>query len=126
VPPRISQTGNPPREPVSVERTLAVQGDELVLEQTFRMERQTEKIAPAVRVALRAGESVAVKVGKRWKNLAKNRDGSEPSLSLSGTMAGNEPIQIGIEGVIFHIELPKDRKEGVSVRLDHKNAVRRF
>lgn len=118
VPPRIAQTSNPPREAVTVERALSVRGDELILDQTFRMERQTEKIAPAVRVGLRLDGAVVVKAGGCSKRLVRRRGTNDSFMELREAMLGNEVIQIGVGGVVFRVDLSKGRKERITVRVD--------
>ena len=70
------------RERVRIGREFIVDGEDLTVQQTFSLVRQTQEIMPAVRVALPLGGPVRLTAGEYSANLALNAGQTEAVLEL--------------------------------------------
>lgn len=106
------------RERLNVERVLTVNKDGMEVEQTFRLQRQTQGIAPAIRVALPLTVPVTVKAGDYLGKVDLPTENTEAVSELPDKALKEDEVSIAAAGRVTRIRLPAGRRDRIYLRLD--------
>ncbi len=106
------------RERLAVDRMLVVDGEGLTLEQTFSTEKETQEVAPAVRVALPLVSPITVNAGEYTGSLALPAGETEAVMELPDKALGEDTLLVDGAGFVVRVRFPAGRRDRVFLRLD--------